>query len=99
VAAQEPGQSSAVTAGAFDSDLVDRAERLQPLQELDISVWSGSELTSTEESTDIVESCGMVGIGVSVHTADDAARLYGHAGRVRPVDCQGGAGRVGRTRR
>ena len=62
----------AIGAGAFDADLVDLAEALEPGQQRLVAGGIGVEGLGADEPTQRIEGCSDVGVEVGVDTTRDA---------------------------
>jgi hypothetical protein len=89
------GQAGRVRAGRFHADPVDLAEASQPGEQLRIARSGHLERLGRQKRSAVVERCGVMGVGVRVDTADDAAALLVHALHCCPSLIGGTAGRVG----
>ena len=68
---EEPGQASAIGAGALNPDPQDRAEGAQPNQQPLVARGRGSELFNAKQPADRIQGGGDMGVEVGVDPADD----------------------------
>ena len=70
---EEPGQASAIGAGALDPDPQDRTEGAQPHEQPLVAGDGGSELFNAKEPADGIQDRGDMSVEVGVDAADDGA--------------------------
>jgi hypothetical protein len=92
---QDPCQGGGVGAGGLHADPVDLAEAVQPLQQLAVSGSGRLEGLGPQQRSTIIESGCVVGVGVRIDAADDAAVGLVHAVHCCPSLIGGTAGRAG----
>lgn len=84
VLGEQPSQRGAVAAGPFDADLAQRAERLQPAEQLAVASGRGAELRSAEHTAQVVDGGSDVDVAVGVDASGGSARRRCHRGHDRP---------------
>jgi hypothetical protein len=72
IAPQEPGETSAVGTGALDANRCDLAEGFEPGEEGLVAIGIDRERLGADQSTQRIEGCGDVDIGVGVDASSDA---------------------------
>jgi hypothetical protein len=93
---QEPGQASAVAAGAFHPDDVQVPVATKPAKQLPVAAAVSGELPVAQQPSLLVDDGGVVGAAVGVDTADDHPGAFPgvlvHAGVAFPLEARAGTG-------
>jgi hypothetical protein len=94
--AQIPNQPGRV-AGRLDADHGDLAEARQPAKELGVAVHGRRKALRAEQRAALIQSGGMVAIGVRIYSANNERLPCASSCPCRPFDPGGRPGREGRT--